>query len=288
MNINEQVKFNYTGAVQTFVIPHSGKYRLQLWGAQGGGRGSGNNGNGGYATGTKVFKAGETISVYVGGFGNTGGWNGGGKAGYSSRYGGGATDIRYKGTELTNRIIVAGGGGSVGAANRHGGAGGGLNGISATGGYGTGGECGTQSSGGAGYSGNSSTKGKLGIGGNGVARSSGYGGAGGGGYYGGAGVYPDGSGDDDRGGGGGSSYIGGVDNGKTIAGNASMPNPDNLSANITGRQKDGVAIITLLEKYANVEINVNGTYKEGDVFINVNGTWKPAEVFVNSNGVWKS
>lgn len=291
MEVNERKRFNYTGSVQTFTIPHSGKYKLEVWGAQGGGRGSDNTGKGGYSKGTKVFKAGEVINIYVGGAGwNSGGsgWNGGGKSGYSGCFGGGATDIRYGGTGLNNRIIVAGGGGSVGASNRPGGSGGGTNGIAASGGYGTGGQAGTQTAGGAGYSSNTTTKGKLGVGGNGIAYSSGYGGAGGGGYYGGAGVYPDGSGDDDRGGGGGSGYIGGVQEGQTIAGNASMPNPDNPSANMTGKTNAGVAVITLLEKYSNTSINVNGQYKEGEVYINVNGTWKPGTVYVNVNGTWKN
>ena len=52
-----------------------------------------------------------------------------------------------------------------------------------------------------------------------------------------------GAGDQDGGGGGGGSgYICGVSNGSTIAGNASMPNPD--GGTMTGREGNGLIIIT--------------------------------------------
>ena len=41
---------------------------------------------------------------------------------------------------------------------------------------------------------------------------------------------------------GGSGYIGGVSNGSTIAGNASMPNPD--GGTMTGREGNGLVIIS--------------------------------------------
>ena len=60
---------------------------------------------------------------------------------------------------------------------------------------------------------------------------------GGGGYYGG------GAGDQDGGGGGGGSgYIGGVSSGTTIAGNASMPDPD--GGTMTGREGNGLVVIS--------------------------------------------
>ena len=62
------------------------------------------------------------------------------------------------------------------------------------------------------------------------------GGAGGGGYYGGGG------GGYNDGGGGGSSYIGGVSNAQSIAGNSTMPNPD--GGTMTGRDDNGLVVIS--------------------------------------------
>ena len=57
-----------------------------------------------------------------------------------------------------------------------------------------------------------------------------------GGYYGG------GKGDNSTGGGGGSGYIGGVSDAETIAGNASMPDPD--GGTMTGREGNGLIVIS--------------------------------------------
>lgn len=121
--------FPYTGGQQTYTVPENGYYKLEVWGAEGGGsRLSGNTnsglgGKGGYATGTVYLTAGTKLNIYVGGQGKSstsgtaaGGYNGGG-AGYASSEsepgngGGGATDIRISGTTLYYRAIVAGGGG---------------------------------------------------------------------------------------------------------------------------------------------------------------------------------
>ena len=164
---------NYTGAVQTFIAPATGTYTLEVWGAQGGNGGS----LGGRAKGNVNLQAGDILRIYVGGQGGgggaIGGWNGGGNQynGYGS--GGGATDIRLGGTELSHRIIVAGGG----AGKSH-------TGIAYPGGGTTG------------------LTGTLGQGQNATGH---HGGGGGGGYYGGAG----GSGCDSASY-GGSNYVGGV------------------------------------------------------------------------------
>ena len=42
-----EFEFNYTGDYQTFVVPKTGVYKLETWGAQGGHRGSNNGGKGG-------------------------------------------------------------------------------------------------------------------------------------------------------------------------------------------------------------------------------------------------
>lgn len=207
--------FNSTGAVQIFTAPTTGNYTFQAWGGAGGDDGL-QGANGGYAAGVYALNAGQTVAIYVGGLGigcnssSGGGWNGGGNAGPNgcSGGGGGASDIRVGGNALANRILVAGGGGGAGNTISAG-AGGGLTGI----GFGTNTTSGgSQTAGGTGGNGN----GALGQGGN----HTGDGGGGGGGYYGGS------AGNGDNGGGGGSSYIAGVSNGTTIAGNASMPNPN--------------------------------------------------------------
>ena len=140
--------FDYTGSYQTFTVPVTGEYKVELWGAQGGTSNSntsyGQGGLGGYTAGTILLDKDDTLLVYVGGQGKgnvtssnystTGGWNGGGYGSY--RYvcagGGGATDIR-KTTDVNDRIMVAAGGGGDcsqrwGSANYSGGAGGGLTG----------------------------------------------------------------------------------------------------------------------------------------------------------------
>ena len=253
--------YECTGDVQTFTAPIKGYYLLQLWGAEGGTR-NGYGGKGGYATGMLLMEKGEQLLVYVGCSGNSGGtnggWNGGGaRATYAG--GGGASDIRTEEGDLYTRFIVAGGGGSVGASSRAGGAGGGLVGQSRYESYGSGGGGGTQTSGGYGSGNNSGT---FGQGGFGYYYASGYAGAGGGGWYGGGGAHPDGSADDDRGGGGGSGFvltaesIGNVPIGyklgekyylkeaKLISGTEEMPNPAS-NGTMTGKSGNGFVRIKL-------------------------------------------
>lgn len=143
----QSVDFDYTETVQSITLPR-GKYKLQVWGAQGGNaNGSANySGKGGYSEGVLSVLSPQTLYVNVGGKGAgsgtgttagkaKGGWNGGGngqKYGQldSSHYtrsggGGGATDIAtiYSNISYVNntrtersqdsllsRIIVAGGG----------------------------------------------------------------------------------------------------------------------------------------------------------------------------------
>ncbi len=200
------VEFDFTGAAQTWTVPAGvSEATFDVFGAQGG---SGNieqgpeghpGGLGGRATATIAVTAGSTVTIMVGGKGddfvndpmicNTqGGFNGGGDAGaqdgdegFCGQGGGGASDVRIGGANLSNRVLVAGGGGgaSVNLLCPTAGAGGGAEGTS--------GECA-----GAGAGGNqsgSSGSGQLGVGGNGVAAQPplGPGGGGGGGHYGGSG-----------------------------------------------------------------------------------------------------
>jgi hypothetical protein len=242
---SETLQFNYTGGVQTWVVP-AGITSVQVtcYGAQGGSNGIGFSGGlGGEANGDLSVNPGDVLYIYAGGSGASGGWNGGGvcQGPWQGGKGGGASDIRLNGQSLTDRVIVAGGGGgNAGYSNGYGGwmgglggAGGGLLGTDGTQNPGNqpypgGGAGGTQVNGGAvGYTGVGGgnylvgTAGSLGVGGNGAgepgnAGDCGSAGSGGGGYYGGGGGGYNNCGG--GGGGGGSSYIGGVQNGNTISG----------------------------------------------------------------------
>ena len=231
--------FSHTGAQQTFTVPSGvSTITIKTWGAQGGQYNSSwGAGKGGYSTGILSVTSGQTLYIYVGGQGNSayaniqvdGGFNGGGYArGYTSGAyaagGGGASDVRSGGTALTDRVIVAGGGGGTGDAWRT---------------YYNGGSGGTQSSGGAsGTNSSYDSAGSLGQGGNQTATNGNWNGCGGGGGY-----YGGGSGGAvGAGGGGGSGYIGGVSSSETIAGNASMPDPD--GGTMTGREGNGLIIIS--------------------------------------------
>lgn len=234
--------FAFTGALQTWTVPSCvDTVQIECWGAQGNG---GAGGNGGYVRGKLAVNPGDVYNIYVGG---QNGYNGGGN-GYAAvaRNGGGATDVRFGGTALANRIIVAGGGGGGGPTDvgtRAGGTGGGgtagANYVGGGGGEGYGGAGGAGGatggtgntschSGGAGgggftsggspscntcYTGTCGSAGTLGQGGNsdtwetGICYST-YGGTngGGGGYYGGGGSSVGNCGG--GGGGGGSSWSG--------------------------------------------------------------------------------
>ncbi len=180
-------------------------------GAQGG-KGAFDGALGAQVVATIPVTPGETIQINVGGKGldkppkvtscvlvtNTGGWNGGGDGGNNgecgSQGGGGASDVRVRGTDLNDRWIVAGGGGG-GSGNLFcpdaGGGGNPIGGWGSCAGAGAGGDLdGKYGSGQAG-------QGSPGADPAGLA---GPGGGGGGGWYGGGG------GQAGLAGGGGSSY----------------------------------------------------------------------------------
>ena len=313
--INDIINCSYSGSKKSITLP-AGKYKLQVWGAQGGYRSNSSyGGKGGYSIGTITLTNPTTVYVYAGGAGGSGttnagssvlvagGFNGGGSR-YGYKGGGGGSDIRIGQDSLYARVIVAGGGGSDGATGKTGLYGGGTSGGTASQSFGSGGGGGTQTAGGAGGSSNS---GSFGQGGNGLYRSNGYAGAGGGGWYGGGGSYPDGSGDDDRGGGGGSGYVytsstasnypsGCLLNSEyyltdaaTYAGNTSFVGTS--GSNETGHSGNGYCRITVLELYTSFAMNVNigGTWKEVDsAFVNIGGTWKEVEgIWTNIGGSWK-
>ncbi|HEV3090319.1 MAG TPA: hypothetical protein VGX91_02630 [Candidatus Cybelea sp.] len=206
--------FNYTGATQSFYVP-TGVTSLQITAIGAGGNGpvdqSGKRtgGPGGLMSATVPVTPTEDLIVVVGG--DTG-YNGGGKDGGCrglcyGHHGAGASDVREGGDGLSNRILVAGGGGGAGGLCRgtyaEGGIGGGLVGGRGADGlfqrHGFGGHGGTQVAGGrSGRGGNfgndhrrsaSGYRGSLGYGGPGgdAGDKAGGGGGGGGGYYGGGG-----------------------------------------------------------------------------------------------------
>ena len=139
--------FNYTGSEQTFTAPKAGTYKVELWGASGGGA---KGGNGAYTSGMIELAANEKLYLQVGSKGpendtptNIGGYNGGGYSGnYETRYsygGGGATDIRITSgtwnntTSLNSRIMVsAGGAGTTKNLTTKAGSAGGLTGYNGT------------------------------------------------------------------------------------------------------------------------------------------------------------
>ena len=214
--------FDYTGNVQSYTVPLTGTYKLEVWGAQGGASWVEASGYGGYSYGDIKLVQGTILYICVGGNEvyksfkgayvphNT--YNGGG---IGDAAGGGATHISTTNRgELKNYvsyqneiIIVAGGGGAV-EWGTSGGGGGGENGDNgnSSGTASTSVNGGSQTSGGTSvaYSSNSSTlqNGSFGEGGYGYDSNIDYGAGGGGGWYGGGGTSYAGAG------GGGSGHLG--------------------------------------------------------------------------------
>ena len=246
--VSSEYTYDYDGSTSSLFIPVDGRYKIELWGAAGGGS-SLMKGLGGYTVGEFTFKKDELLYINVGGKGRTGtanlaatgGYNGGGASGVSdinfASSGGGSTDIRFNSKNLDARIMVAGGGGGGGSKNDsvatcNGGSGGGTTGTK--------GKCsadsylggaGTQSAGGAkaSYTENITT-----LPTNGVA------GGGGGGYYGGGGGARFG------GGGGGSGYCSNTAKTCTLYdGTSSFPAIDNKTYE-TGHDGNGYIKITLI------------------------------------------
>ena len=112
----------------TLKAPITGYYKLEVWGAQGGGA---QGGYGGYSTGKITLKKDDLLYVYVGGQGsaksttkNVGGYNGGGYSGNSSSAksygGGGATHfanttglLKSLSDKINNIMVIASGGGGT-------------------------------------------------------------------------------------------------------------------------------------------------------------------------------
>lgn len=113
--IGRSWEYGYTGNFQTFSVPYTAKYKIEVWGSQGESdlhRYSQDipGGKGGYVAGEVSLKQGDVLTIVVGAIGYNGGAVGlEGCAGG----GGGGTDIRYNGSRI---IVAGGGGGSAGVA----------------------------------------------------------------------------------------------------------------------------------------------------------------------------
>ena len=267
--------FGYTGGVQSVTL-QPGKYKLEVWGAQGGQSDHGTGGGlGGYGYGTLNLTTKTTLYIGVGGAGykTSGGWNGGGQSAAStdSAYGGGATHIATSTGQLRDLVnnknsilIVAGGGGAAGCSGYGGGAGGGVNKAGGAG-------VGSGSYGATGPGGGLTGVGTLrsgthtaGFGFGGYSNNLYNSGAGGGGYYGGqAGNNVSGGG---ASGGGGSGY-------------ANTSKLTNISGSNGVRSGNGSAIITALENI----VEVTETYKFTPLKINYTNPFKGQEDVINAN-----
>ncbi|WP_081767399.1 glycine rich domain-containing protein [Segatella albensis] len=245
--------------MQTFTAPITGNYKLEVWGAMGGGWGSHWNAPGGYSGGWKSLSKDDILYVVCGGKGidenhYTDGtsYNGGGitSGNYVNGVGGGGATHIATATGLLKELVdnktavicVAGGAGSNGGWAsrdvRKYQAGGGLVGLGSpticgandvptkgdTGGTQTG--CGPDG-----------IKGGFGYGGDGNDD----GGAGGGGWYGGNGSGGGGVNASTHGG-GGSGYIGGLTNATSIDGGKTFPKPGGGTEQ--GHRDHGYAIIS--------------------------------------------
>ena len=120
-NAGQTWNFAYTGGEQSFTVPCDGNYKLETWGAQGGGYSSYSGGYGAYAVGIASLINIPSIYINVGGNGITGqlgesgiltrgSYNGGG-SNTSSQYGygstgGGATHIATSSGLLSSVLFL--------------------------------------------------------------------------------------------------------------------------------------------------------------------------------------
>ena len=288
--------FYYTGNYQTFTAPQSGYYKIETWGAQGGGAGGA---SGGYSSGYINLTSGDTIYVYAGqkgstttniktfngGTGNSGGYNGGG-----------ATDIRYFGNTtptssdlewdsvlgINSRIMVAAGGGS--ASSGTGGAGGTLIGVN-----GGGTAAGTQTTFGA-VQNSSYTVSEFGIANGGCTGGNGY--------------YPGGGATCANGAGGGSSFISGYAGVNAITASDDRTHTNNTrhysnkyfidSTMTSGVNSDnGKVVIKLVSNTpAKVNTNIEGVRYIKDCVngntVNAYNQWREIQAIVNGQNVAKN
>lgn len=285
---NTTCDYGYTGGVQSVTLS-SGTYKLECWGAEGGGDGvTYKGGKGGYSQGTLKVVDQVTLYIAVGGAGkyvrgssaSTGEtFNGGGKGvAYSdssstSGSGGGCTSIQtslkgdgqlsnYESVKDTDVLIVAGGGGAGNYCNGSnygaGGYGGGESGCAA---INLGAGDWRANKGAAATGGTQTGGGQFGKATEVSDAGNSYCGAGGG-WYGGIGSGFNGAG-------GGSGHIGAMlTEGSTIAGNTEFLSPDGSKE--TGHSGNGCVRITVLSlsKVRKKILNFSYTGKGQSVTLN--------------------
>ena len=292
---NYNKSFSYGSYVQTYTVPVSGYYKLEVWGASGGNyKDGGSGGRGGYSIGYVLLEKDTVLYVVTGGKGTdgvrweweneddviiencAGGYNGGGVGSHGGAGGGGATHIATAGgllSSLKNNkgavLIVAGagGGGSRPGNNFHyasdGGAGGGLTGgnvyvYSDEGLYDDARTGGTQTESSR-YPGNTEREDGFGKGG-GVGYGISSGGGGGAGWYGGC------NGNSNNGsvaGSGGSGYIGGCLPTLEYRGNTYKSNT--IAGNNSGNGRAAITFLGPIYCRQTVQVcyeNADGTFTE--------------------------
>jgi len=303
--------FNYTGSLQTFVVPPCvNSITISAKGGQGGYTdysGGKTGGLGAHITGTFTVAPGQVIKVLVGGMGVKLTPGSGGN--YLSAGGGGGSFV-WDSLNNTNPLIVAGGGGGAASCSNSNGD----PGLATLGGTGLGGItlCGSScdngngvGGGGAGWNGNGAS-----CGGCAVAQSPLNGGAGGvpcmplgNPYLGGNGGYGGGGQGDGNcgGGGGGGGYTGGDGAGNTLVGGCSSStarggssyNAGTAQTNLGGiNAGNGVVTITYTSSVvAGTALAVSDTLCSGDsTTINLSGStgniqW---EISTNGGGTWSA
>ncbi len=114
--------YGYNGGVQTYTVPVTGYYKLEVWGAQGGTNARAAGGYGGYSVGAARLTAGSTVYVVVGGQGGNISGGGDGAAGYNGGAAGDGWGDECNGTncDFYYAVSASGGGGATHMATQSG------------------------------------------------------------------------------------------------------------------------------------------------------------------------
>lgn len=286
INAQETTVFEYSGEVETYLVPECvTQLNITIQGAAGGGD---EGGDGSTISGILNVTEGQILEIRVGGMGNCpeGGFNGGGEGGNANQSsndgcgGGGASDIRTAPYSLTDRIIVASGGGGMGGGDTDasGGNAGCENGGDGNSPFGVGGYGASGTAGGNGgpawiTAGSTGGDGTLAIGGTGAidpCYDLGAGGGGGGGFYG--------------GGGGGSDCFDSSPLGGGGGGGGSCLIPEGFSCDAGNVNSNGYVSITPVEDFSIQATPSSVNYCQGDsVLLTLTGAneylWSPNSDF---------
>ena len=125
---NTSAEFDFSNSEKKFTVLKDGRYRIELWGAQGGSKKPYVGGYGGYTQTEVQLSKGQELYINVGGQGQSdctdnncpGGYNGGGSGTASSASGGGATSVATKSgliSEINEKYLISVAGGGGGAFN---------------------------------------------------------------------------------------------------------------------------------------------------------------------------